>query len=296
MDAIKNLNTAMRYIEKRLLDDVIDYTKAAKLAGCSEYQFRRMFAHLANMPLNEYVRKRRLSLAVELLRTGDEKIIDIAQKCGYESSDSFSRAFHAQYGMTPYVCRKSSDLIKAFPPLFFQLSLKEGGVKMECQIIEHGELIFEGCLVKNEGGNVWFKWEETDSKGSADPKYAHYHQVDNYPDESRAFEVRFYPDSGEYVFTGTEATREEPGTAWEYLKVPAAVYAVFDIDQKIDMSPQFQGVDEWLEENKGKYRQLEWDAGGHINSSIFVINLYDHRGKYQNDRVMELWIPLVKLK
>ena len=83
MDATENLNAAMRYIEKHLFD-AIDFTEAAKISGCSEYQFRRMFSYLANMPLNEYVRKRRLSLAAGLLRSDDDKIIDIAYRCGYE--------------------------------------------------------------------------------------------------------------------------------------------------------------------------------------------------------------------
>ena len=294
MDATKNLNAAMRYIEKSLFD-VIDSNKMAKLAGCSEYQFRRMFSHLANMPLNEYIRKRKLSLAVDLLRSSELKIIDIAGKCGYGSPDAFGKAFKTQYGMTPMMCRKSSDILKAFPPLFFQLSLI-GGKKMDCHIIKREELLFEGCLVKNEGGNAWAKWEEMDSKEASDQRYAHHYQVDDYPNESRAHEIRFYPEDAEYVFTGLEVTQDEPDAAWEYLKVPAAEYAIFEIDQKIDMRPQFQGANDWLEENKDKYKQMEWDADGRIESAIFVINQYDHRGKYQKDKIMELWIPLVKLK
>ena len=135
-----------------------------------------------------------------------------------------------------------------------------------------------------------------DAKEAFDPKYAHHYQVDDYPNESRAFEIRFYLEDTEYVFTGLEVTREEPGAVWEYVKVPAAEYAVFDIDQKVDMRPQFQGANDWLEENKDTYRQMEWDAGGRIESAIFVINQYDHMGKYKKDRIMELWIPLVKLK
>ena len=111
---------------------------------------------------------------------------------------------------------------------------------MDCHIIKRGELLFEGCLVKNKGGNTWEKWEDMDSKEASDPKYAHHYQVDDYPNESRAHEIRFYLEDSEYVFTGLEVTQEEPGAAWEYLKVPVAEYAIFDIDQKIDMRPQFQ--------------------------------------------------------
>jgi len=245
------------------------------------------------MPLNEYVRKRRLSLAVDLLRSGDEKIIDIAQKCGYESPDSFGKAFRTQYGITPSVCRKSSNNLKAFPPLFFQLSLI-GGVKMECRIVEREALLLAGCLVELKG-DLWNKWHEMDSKGVSDPKYAHYHSSDG-PNESRAFEVRFYPEHGmPHVFTGLAVTHEEPNAAWEYLKVPATAYAIFDIDEKADTKPQFQGANNWLAENKDKYKQMEWDAGGRVTPAIFIVCQWDHRGKYRKEKIMEMWIPLVKV-
>jgi len=284
MDATKNLNAAMRYIEKNLLD-VIDYRQIAKIVGCSEYQFKRMFSHLADMSLSEYIRKRRLSAAVELLRGGDEKIITIAQKCGYESSDAFAKAFKTQYGVTPSECRKSADIFKTFPPLFFQLSLI-GGIKMDCQIIERGELLLEGCLSKNDGGNLWGKWEDLDSQNE------HHHLINGH----QAHEVRFYTADGEYVFIGLEVTHEEPDVAWEYLKVPAVTYAIFDIDQKVDTRPQFEGANTWLDENKEKYKQMDWNADGRIDSAVFVICQYDHSddGKYRNGQVMEMWIPLTK--
>jgi AraC family transcriptional regulator len=83
MEATENLNAAIRYIEGKLPDE-IDFNEMARIANCPEYRFRRMFSYLADMPLNEYIRKRRLSLAAELLRNGGEKVIDIAYRCGYE--------------------------------------------------------------------------------------------------------------------------------------------------------------------------------------------------------------------
>ena len=68
MDTTACLNAAMRYIEKRLFD-VINFAEVARIACCSEYQFRRMFSYLAGMPLNEYIRKRRLSLTIMQFQT-----------------------------------------------------------------------------------------------------------------------------------------------------------------------------------------------------------------------------------
>ena len=161
---------------------------------------------------------------------------------------------------------------------------------MDCRIIECEALLLEGCLVKNENGDVWGKWEGMDSKEDSDLRYTHYCLVNGH----QAHEVRFYLEDSEYVFTGLEVTREKEDVAWEYLRIPAATYAVFDIDQKVDTEPQYQAVNNWLEENKEKYKQMEWDANGQIVSTIFVICQYDHKGKYQKNRIMEMRIPLVK--
>ena len=169
MDTTASLNAAMRYIERQLFD-VIDYAEAARIACCSEYQFRRMFSYLANMTLNEYVRRRKLSVAAGLLQTGEEKIIDISLRCGYESPDAFGRAFQAMYGVTPSAFRKGSEPLIAFPPLFFHLNLK-GGIKMEYRVVEMGAfylmgkvgripLIFHGP--NHHTANVWKQLRQED--------------------------------------------------------------------------------------------------------------------------------------
>ena len=169
MDTTANLNAAMRYIERHLFDDIA-FAELAKIACCTEYQFRRMFSYLAEMSLGEYIRKRRLSIAAELLQSGNEKIIDIAAKCGYESPDAFSKAFQVMYGVTPSVYRKNGGVPKAFPPLFFHLTLK-GGVEMDYRIVERGEfymmgktgyipLIYSGP--NPHTANVWKKLKQED--------------------------------------------------------------------------------------------------------------------------------------
>ncbi|MCL2363843.1 MAG: AraC family transcriptional regulator [Defluviitaleaceae bacterium] len=142
MDTTANLNAAMRYIEKRLFD-AIDFKELARIACCPEYQFRRMFSYLAGMPLNEYIRKRKLSVAAQWLRTDSDKIIDISFKCGYESPDAFSKAFYAQYGVTPSAFRKDIGVSKTFPPLFFHLTLK-GGIAMEYRVVERDAFYIMG--------------------------------------------------------------------------------------------------------------------------------------------------------
>lgn len=115
------------------------------------------------------------------------------------------------------------------------------------KFIDSDELLLAGCLIKNESGNEWSKWEDMDSKESDDVRYAHHHLVNG----SLAHEVRFYPEDSEYVFTGLEVIRKINGTLWEYVKIPPISYAVFEIDYKIDIQSQFHLIDTWLDDRNG---------------------------------------------
>ncbi|WP_342716111.1 AraC family transcriptional regulator [Bacillus paramycoides] len=134
MDSLKNMNAAMQYIENNLTDE-IDFKEVAKIAYCSEYHFKRMFSFLAGVSLSEYIRCRRLTLAAFELKDNDAKVIDIAIKYGYNSPDSFARAFQNLHGITPSEARNSSRSLKAYSPMTFQLSI-QGGNEMNYRIEE----------------------------------------------------------------------------------------------------------------------------------------------------------------
>lgn len=133
MEPLKQLNLAMGYIEANLAGE-IDFQKVAQLAGCSEYHFRRLFSFLSGMPLSEYIRRRRLSQAALELRSGI-KVIDLAVRYGYDSPDAFTRAFQGLHGLTPTEARTEGVVLKAVPPLTFQLTLQGAGA-MDYRIIE----------------------------------------------------------------------------------------------------------------------------------------------------------------
>ncbi len=169
MDAMARLNQAMRYIEQQLCGEM-DYSRLAQLAGCSEYQFRRMFSFLAGMPLGEYIRRRRLSRAAELLRAGRETVLDVAVQMGYESPDSFCKAFQAMHGVTPSQAKRNAAALKSFPPLSFHLVLK-GGDEMDYRIVDKGAFFIMGAggripLIYNgpnpHTADVWRKLRQED--------------------------------------------------------------------------------------------------------------------------------------
>ncbi len=124
MDWRANMNRAIKYIEENLTGD-IQLEIAARYAGCSKWEFYRIFSFIAHIPLGEYIRKRKLAFALFDLQTSDEKIIDIALKYGYDSPAAFSRAFHQAYGTSPSSARRDEIQLTPYPELTFTLHDKE---------------------------------------------------------------------------------------------------------------------------------------------------------------------------
>lgn len=132
MEWIERLNNAINYIEEHL-EDEINYEQVAKIACCSTYHFQRMFSYMANVPLAEYIRRRRMTIAAVDLQNNNEKVIDIALKYGYNSPTAFNRAFQRIHGITPSEAKIKGALIKAFPPISFKITIK-GDVEMNYKI------------------------------------------------------------------------------------------------------------------------------------------------------------------
>lgn len=134
MNPLKRMNDALDYIEEHLTQEV-DLQVAAKIACCSEYHFRRMFSSLAGIPLSEYIRRRRLTLAAQELAGGAAKVIDLAVKYRYDSPDAFARAFQAQHGIAPSQARREGHVLNWFSRMTFQLTIR-GGNSMKYRLVE----------------------------------------------------------------------------------------------------------------------------------------------------------------
>jgi len=123
MDWLDRMNRAMDYLEANLTNEM-DYNEAAKTALCSTYHFQRMFSFITGVPLSEYIRRRRLTLAAFELQNTNSRVIDVALLYGYESPEAFSRAFHKLHGVTPMAARNKGAALKAFPRMSFHISIK----------------------------------------------------------------------------------------------------------------------------------------------------------------------------
>ena len=134
--SIQLIQQAICYMEEHICEN-INYAEVAKSVRMSSYNFHRTFSFIVGMTANEYIRKRRLTLAAQELQTTDISVTDVAYKYGYESPESFSKAFSRFHGSTPKQAKQKGTKLHLFNPLVIKIIL-EGGSIMDYRI-EHRE-------------------------------------------------------------------------------------------------------------------------------------------------------------
>lgn len=138
----EGIQSAVDYIEENLTEE-LDIGDIAAKAYVSPFHFQRIFSVLCGMTVGDYIRCRRLTLAAQELSSSDIKVIDAAVKYGYDSPDSFARAFTKFHGISPSAAKERGASLKAFAPLRIKLTL-EGGNFMEYRIVEKASFTVMG--------------------------------------------------------------------------------------------------------------------------------------------------------
>lgn len=143
MGWMESIGKAIGYIEDHITEP-ISVNDIAGQVHISSFYFQKGFSLLCGYTVAEYVRKRRLALAGSELVSTDAKVIDIALKYGYDSPDSFTKAFTRFHGITPAMVRKDGAMLKSFAPLKIKLSL-EGGYLMDYKITQKDSFTIIGA-------------------------------------------------------------------------------------------------------------------------------------------------------
>ncbi|MBW9094353.1 AraC family transcriptional regulator [Microbacterium jejuense] len=130
---IATLNQLVDEVEAHLGDD-LDLAGFARRHGTTEYHLRRMFSALAGLPLSEYVRRRRMTVAAADV-LGDDDLLDIAVRHGYGSTEAFTRAFRAVHGIGPGQLRRGHGTLRTQTTLRFRLTV-EGSTTMDTRIAD----------------------------------------------------------------------------------------------------------------------------------------------------------------
>lgn len=169
MDWMTSLQQAIDYVENNLTED-LDPDEIARKAYSSTFHFTRTFGILTGFTLGEYIRNRRLSMAaLELSRTQD-RVLDIALKYGYETHESFTKAFQRQHGITPSAAREPGATFRMFNRLSIQVVLK-GEKEMNVRFEERNAFVVYGqhkqfnCANNTQQAAIPMFWDEANKSG-----------------------------------------------------------------------------------------------------------------------------------
>lgn len=286
MDWIRGIQKAIDYIENHITDE-LDYDEIAKCAYSSKFHFQRVFSIMCGYTIGEYIRNRRLTLAGNELICTSEKIIDIAFKYGYDSSDSFSKAFTRFHGVTPSSARENRSGLKSFSKLSIKLSL-EGGDMMNYRIEEKEAMRFVGFKDQFSGDlsdrfrqehDMWVSTREEQEvlKGIRN-------EVDIWYDINTNFSNNDYDH---YIAVKTD---EQIPTGFEEINIPQTTYAIFATEPskyptRIHEELRKKVISGWLPSSE--YILSE-------GAEITVCHWY--KNPDAEKRYIELWIPVEKIK
>ena len=280
MEWIERLNHAIDYIEKHLTTE-IDYEQLGRIACCSSYHFQRMFTYMAGIPLSEYIRRRKMSLAAVDLQGKNMKIIDVAGKYGYQSPTAFNRAFQSVHGIAPSSVKNEGVSIKSFPPILFKITVK-GAEEMNYRIETKDAFRIAGVSVplhKDIEKNftvIPAKWQEVSANGTLQKLLP---MMDTQP--MGVLGVSICNDKEPWKYYIAVSTSQENNEFEEYI-VPAATWAIFSgtgTNQSIQELEQ-RIVTEWLPTSGYEY--------GNAPDVEVYLNPDPQNAQY------EVWIPVVK--
>lgn len=166
MDLTKSMQKAIQYIEDNILSD-LDVKVIAGKAYVSPFHFQRLFLLLSGMTLGTYIRNRRLSLAAVELQSSESKIIEIAMKYGYDTPESFSRAFERFHSVLPSAAKTKGAKVNSLSPLSIRVSLKGGSVLTYCIEEMKGFKLLGKAVRYGEGYEVPSRlWQQCHADGT----------------------------------------------------------------------------------------------------------------------------------
>lgn len=288
MDWLDRMNSAIDFIEDNI-DQDLSLADVAKKANCSVFYFQRLFAFITDISLSEYIRRRRLTKAAFDLQFSDEKIIDIAIKYGYNSSESFTRAFKSLHGVTPTQTKANGTVIKAYPRINFYISIK-GDKEMNYRIEEKPAFKMVGVSkdFSTVDGQNFVElpkfWEENFSNGKIQRIAQQFNLKENECVHAGLYNFR---DGMLSYMIGAITENSDIPDEYDVLEVPALTWAIFSADKA-------------KEEERSQCIQALWKR---IFPEWFPTSGYDHadgpefemyynlgNGKIKD----EIWIPVVK--
>ncbi len=286
MEGLQRMIASIDYIEKNL-DADLPIEHVAMVACMSRFHFQRMFHMLTGVTVADYIRRRRLTLAAQELTHSKSKVIEIAYKYGYETPESFSKAFRKLHGLSPSAARRYNQSLKAFPRLSFQIQLK-GDEEMNYRIVEKEAFRVVGKGIRTatiDGQNhrdIPAFWDESNRNGFTE-------KLVNDCGSMGLLGVCMEFDKQQEeltYFICAERSNQAVPSDWEEKEIPASTWAVF---QAIGPVPHA------IEKIWDRIFSEWFPSTGYEHVDAPEIEAYPPNGDVTaEDHCCEIWIPIVK--
>ena len=285
---ISALNRLVDLVEEHLGAE-FDVDGLATELGTTEYHLRRMFSSLAGMPLSEYARRRRMTVAAADIVRADDDLLTIAVRHGYGSTEAFGRAFRAVHGVGPRDVRRDGGPLRTQPLLRFRLTV-EGNIPMDTRIVDHPAFRLVGHAARvpliHEGINPHIQEhiaalpqeEHARLKALGDAEPPGLLQVcdDLDPDSTEGSELTY--------LHGVAITRDTPvPDDLDAIEVPAGRWAVFR-----SAGPHPQTL-----QNTWAATATEWFPSNpwRLRAGPSIVTILDHAADFST-ATCELWLPV----
>lgn len=297
MDWITGIQEAINYMEDHITQE-LDYEEIARRSFSSPYHFQRVFSLLCGYTLGEYIRLRRLTLAGADLARGREKVIEIAMKYGYESPDSFARAFTKFHGLTPSEARLPGARLQSFARLSIHISLK-GGTTMNYRIEDKPAFTLTGYKRRFTGApgqrddqeQAFYTATRANQyilEGLAATPYVHFNVIQNIDDSGYDFYIAAeLPDHLRTRLQEPCVLGPEFADRFEQIHIPAQTYAIFETEQCAYPTLHHNALRRQIAE--------EWlpSSGYELADAPEIVMSFWHRTEEMRDkRQIKLWIPV----
>ncbi|MDL2300131.1 AraC family transcriptional regulator [Clostridiaceae bacterium OttesenSCG-928-D20] len=284
MNWTESISKAVDFIEQNITED-ITVQDIANHIYLSPFYFQKGFSMLCSVTVSDYIKFRRLSLAAAEIIASDAKIIDIALKYGYDSPDSFTKAFVRFHGNTPTSVRKDASGVKTFAPLKVKFIL-EGGYTMDFKIVEKGEFTVVGLQrtfkyedAQTEVPKLWGEFHMSKERGEICPVYG------INADESME------GNEFQYLIADNYDGKTEVPVGFVTKTIPKFTWAVFSCVGAMPNAMQ--------ETNKRIYSEWLPNSNEYEIAAGYCIEMYEDDSKYpkgiqDENYYSELWIPVKK--
>ena len=271
---IEGFQESIDFIEKNLTEE-LDIEDIAAKAALSPFYYQRIFGALCGVTVGEYIRARRMTLAAQELNGKDVKVIDAAVKYGYDSPDSFSKAFQKFHGITPSQAKEPGALLRSFAPLHIRITM-EGGTMMDYSIVEKAPFTIVGVKKPFNSDSSYQEipkfWDEWLAQGENRPIMGTFGVCLDMKGKDFDYWIADLYLPWEDVPEGCE-TRVIPGSAWA--QFPCTIKTLQDTNTRI--------WSEWLPALHG------YSLAGEYNIEVY---LPPEEGS--DDMKVYIWVPLKK--